>query len=379
MKKILLFTLAIGVLTFVDCANDDEISKEYPNETEQTRMGFVTSMQGNAINTRGTAVTVSNVDISNFQTWGYDAITDALYMGNSATVGRNVVKNGSGEWEYSPTQYWPVNRLSFVAIAPAAYSGVTASTTASSEGVVSIASEVNLPTDVKQQVDLMYAEADKMEKPIIGGNIPLTFKHALSQVIFKGKFSDAGAVTKVTIAEITMGGINGTGTVNFTSEGNFHSISSIGTPTAFKLTSENLEGATFETSTEGTEAFNLTTSENVTKRNAWFLLPQKTAAATGGAYVGSTAPADGAYIKIRTRMEKDGVIILDNNEADALYLPLTVNWERSKKYIYTIEFNGTSALTPITFSVTAEDWKEVVTSDIPKSGDTIISDPSKIL
>ena len=68
------------------------------------------------------------------------------------------------------------------------------------------------------------------------------------------------------------------------------------------------------------------------------------------------APATGAYLKIRATLKKDGVTLLNNT--DPVYIPIGDTWERGKKYIYTIEFNGTGALTPITFSVTAVDWTD---------------------
>ena len=66
------------------------------------------------------------------------------------------------------------------------------------------------------------------------------------------------------------------------------------------------------------------------------------------------APATGAYLKVRATLKKDGVTLLNNT--DPVYIPIGDTWERGKKYIYTIEFNGINALYPITFSVTAVDW-----------------------
>ena len=63
-------------------------------------------------------------------------------------------------------------------------------------------------------------------------------------------------------------------------------------------------------------------------------------------------------MKVRATLKKNGVTILGNAESDAVYIPIGDTWERGKKYIYTIEFNGTGALTPITFSVTAVDWTD---------------------
>ena len=88
------------------------------------------------------------------------------------------------------------------------------------------------------------------------------------------------------------------------------------------------------------------------------MIPQTTTPWAGPVAIG-TLPASGTYLKIRARLEKDGVVILGNAQSDALYIPLAVNWERNRKYTYTIEFNGLNALTPITFSVTAQDWDDV--------------------
>ena len=199
------------------------------------------------------------------------------------------------------------------------------------------------------------------------GDVPLNFQHALSQIVFKGKLPTSGTVTKVTIAEITLGNIGNTGSLTFTSTGAFYggaTYISASNPSVFTLDAGDLEGSTFEAGESGIvagTAFDLTVSNSAAnKANAWFMLPQRTAAWTpandselkAGAL--NAAPATGAYLKIRAALEKDDVPVLE--DTDPIYIPLAANWDRSKKYIYTIEFNGSAALTPITFSVTAEDW-----------------------
>jgi hypothetical protein len=187
--------------------------------------------------------------------------------------------------------------------------------------------------------------------------------------VFKGKFNSSGAVTRATIAEIALGGINKTATLVYNSEGQFYGgavrPATVSTPDVFSLAATDLEGADWQAATEGTTPFDLTVSNNATKKNAWFLIPQSTTAWDGTSVDGSGVPTSGAYIKLRVQLEKDGVVIKGNAEADAIYLPLTVAWERGKKYIYTIEFNGANALDPITFSVTAVDW----TDADPQPGD----------
>ena len=91
--------------------------------------------------------------------------------------------------------------------------------------------------------------------------------------------------------------------------------------------------------------------------------PQTTSAWAGPAAINAT-PASGAYLKIRAQLEKDGVVLLGNAAADALYIPLAVDWERGKKYIYTLEFNGDSALSPISFDMTVSNWTDAAAQEI---------------
>ena len=325
------------------------------------------------------------MQFSSFQTWGYDAVDGGIYMGTSATVGKTV-SLVSSNWTYEPVQYWPVNDLNFVAIAPAAPNGVSTNTVAQdgSTQALTLTTAVALSTNVEDQDDIMFAAAraaDDDTDPsdiIMGaygpvakddhdGDVPLNFQHALSQIVFKGKLPTSGTVTKVTIAEITLGNIGNTGSLTFTSTGAFYggaTYISASNPSVFTLDAGDLEGSTFEAGESGIvagTAFDLTVSNSAAnKANAWFMLPQRTAAWTpandselkAGAL--NAAPATGAYLKIRAALEKDDVPVLE--DTDPIYIPLAANWDRSKKYIYTIEFNGSAALTPITFSVTAEDW-----------------------
>lgn len=358
MKKFFMMTAfaAVFAMGFTACSNNDDDIAGGVKTTGNT-LGFTANVEGNAHVTRGIAGTSAN--IADFQVWCYDAVEDALYMGTSAAVGRDVTKSGS-DWTYSPVQYWPVNNLSFVAVSPKNYTAVSANATSSTSGVVSIASTVAVPTNVENQIDLMYAGANNVSKDDNDGDVPLTFKHALSQIVFKGKLKGDGAVTKATVKQISLVNVKSAGVVNFTSGGTFPAIGSLATPVNYQLDDTDLEATEITSST----AVNLTVSDNTTKKNAWFLLPQQLDGSGTLVKAGGTAPTDGKnYLKVIASMEKDGVEIVGDDETDAIYIPLGTNWERSKKYIYTIEFNGESALTPITFSVQeVDDWTTV---DVP--------------
>ena len=371
---------AMFSMAFTACSNNDD---ELGGQIAQTRgIGFTAAGENSHV-TRGFALNTSNVatTLPNFQTWAYDAVAGGIYMGADVNTGRTVTNtNMDGTaWDYSPVQFWPVNALNFVAIAPAAPNGVTGNTIAQ-DGTskdIALTTAVTLSTTVSDQDDIMFAEGDGLTAATNSGNVPYTFKHALSQIVFKGKLPTSGAVTKVTIAEITLGNIGKTGNLVFDNNGTFFGGASqitASTPSKFTLSASELEASVWDVNgvtpnaTAGT-AFDLTVSNNATLKNAWMMLPQTAAAwanstdaelKAGGLYSGSANvdPASGAYLKIRAQLEKDGVVILGSAESDAIYIPLNVSWDRSKKYIYTIEFNGTAALTPITFSVDAQDWTD---------------------
>ena len=198
------------------------------------------------------------------------------------------------------------------------------------------------------------------------GNVPLVFQHALSQIVFKGKLNSDQAVTKVTIAEISLVNVASDGVINFnsTADGTFPAVSSLGTQNVtYTLATADLTKSVFEYATDGATAADITKSDDATKQNAFMLLPQQLLA--GGTLVkpGSAAPTDGkTYLKVCAQLEKDGVVVLENDKP--IYIPINTLWERSKKYTYIIEFNGVSALTPITFSVTAEDWTDAADTDL---------------
>ena len=360
---------AMFSMAFTACSNNDD---EMGGQIAQSRgLGFSVNADGSHI-TRGVATTSSAIQFTDFQTWGYDAVDGGLYMGTSASVGRTVSNTGTAlapAWTYSQVQFWPLNALNFVAIAPAAPNGVSANAVAQ-DGTskdITVSTTIALSGNVEDQDDIMYAEGDGLTAASDDANVPYTFKHALSQIVFKGQLPTSGSITKVTIAEITLGNIGSAGTLTFDNNGAFfggtNAYISTSTPAAFTLDAGDLEGSVFEAGVSGVvagTAFDLTTSSNTTKKNAWFMLPQRSAAwvpandgqLKAGAMV--SAPATGAYLKIRADLEKDGVVVLENDKP--IYIPLDANWDRTKKYIYTIEFNGTAALTPITFSVTAQDW-----------------------
>ena len=137
MKKIfsLVAMATLMVAGMASCSNEDANQASVQNGN---MIGF-TASTNIAHSSRGFALNASNVGatLPDFQTWAYDAVDGGLYMGVSATEGRtvsNADENTDGvfenAWSYSPVQFWPVNALNFVALAPATPNGVTGNSVA---------------------------------------------------------------------------------------------------------------------------------------------------------------------------------------------------------------------------------------------------------
>lgn len=383
MRRISIITASLASLLlacFIACSGEEV---PYKPVKSRTPIGWAVYAADSKA-TRGCATTAANAleKITRFAVWAYDDTTDGLYIGMSSSEGRVVANTGDAEspaWGYAPQQYWPVNPLNIVAVTPGDDPEILSISTVSANNAVTLLAEISMDADVEDQKDIMVAGADGITSNSFNGNVPLTFQHALSMITFRGKLPESGTVTKVTIKEITLGNIGRTGVITFTSEGVFCGGNTYVTPTIydrFVLVPNDLQGSVWEAGVNATAgtAFDLTVSNNSSKRNAWLMLPQRTAAwvpasdaqkRAGGM---ESAPTEGAYIKIRASLEKDGVAILGSTAADAIYIPLDANWDRSTHYVYTIEFNGSAALTPITFSVSAQDWMDYDKS-IDVSGD----------
>ncbi len=362
-KTIYSFMLAVSCILLNGCSIDDTIVASNPNE-----IGW-NVLVDNTVATRGDAVGSSNAlaNVSNFQVWGYDDTSDKLYMGVSSSTGRVVTNTGtalSPVWNYTPQQFWPVNPLNFVAATPAADGSLTSTSSSSASHIVTLTTNITVDTDVEDQKDVMFAHGDGITSSTNSGNVPLIFQHALSQVLFKGKIVGNG-ITKVSISEISLCNIKKTGILTFNSEGRFFGSTalsevlkpaSVSNPATFTLDASDLEASVWEIGTNAVKgaAFDLTASYSAGgKHNAWFMLPQSTEAWVGPAAIGAS-PSSGSYLKIRAQLEKDGIVLLGNAAADALYVPLDVEWDRGKKYVYTLEFNGDNTLNPIVVNLDIE-------------------------
>lgn len=337
------------------------------------------------------------------------------------------VTGSNGSWtNESGTRYWPETPVDFYAHV----NGGDAYKWSVNEGKATAKFE-NFAVNgtVAEQVDLLYAVKTNQSKA--NGKVNLNFRHALSQIVFQAKNTNANLY--VEIAGVSVANVGGTNTFTFPSAN---------TETNIVDHDENADGVyedgefgsgiTYNTSwgswaalTQGTEKYDvdftktevpgnntlvsLTTANETGKEynsNAMLLLPQKTiawdpeASPLPGAEknTGSYLLVDCAIFNVAgdDYAEGDDVCLWGEPQGSGwttkeLAIPVAFDWEQGKKYVYTLVFgegNGgynpdpdpedpdpedpDPVLVPITFEITVDDFDLVdggeIESGIPGQG-----------
>ena len=378
-------TLTVAGMT--SCSNDDEIigASAQGNSPANSAMSFNVTHDGV---TRGTATTALNFldQITDFQVLGYYSDGSGKYVGAVATPAAGIVidGDGAGNWDYhtaSELQYWPSGNLDFQAITPSADASFTLVNTVddSTPGEVypRLTANVTVPTTVTDQKDIMFASALAVNNASTGAAVGLTFKHALSQVVFSGKVANP-TITAV-VDEITVCNIHNTGNVGY--RGALNTLSALATGSAATNFSVGLIEGADAAATTAARTMTSTTAQNLTNGNgALMMIPQTQVAWTHAAPEKAIADATGSYLKIKCKVQDNnsGTWLIGAasgvSEFEYVYVPFdltTVAWELGKKYTYTLVFgNGSGGydengdaltnLVPITYTVTAaDDWTAV--------------------
>lgn len=378
-------TLTVAGMT--SCSNDDEIigASAQGNSPANSAMSFNVTHDGV---TRGTATTAGNFlsQITDFQVLGYYSDGSGKYVGAAATPAAGIVIDqiAGPAWDYhtaSELQYWPSGNLDFQAITPSADASFALVNTVdeSTPGEVypRLTANVTVPTTVTDQKDIMFASALAQNHASDGAAVGLTFKHALSQVVFSGKVANP-TITAV-VDEITVCNIHNTGNVGYRSALNTLSAQATGAA-ATNFSVGLIEGAD-AAATVAARTMTTTDAKNLTNGNgALMMIPQTQAAWTHAEPEKAIAQATGSYLKIKCKVQDNnsGTWLIGAadgaNEFEYVYVPFdltTVAWELGKKYTYTLVFgNGSGGydengdpltnLVPITYTVAAaDDWTAV--------------------
>lgn len=388
MKKNLFMTAAAIAALLTGCSTDEEIANI--ETSAKNAIGF--NIVSNGAETKATIYNNGSTNFD-FDVLAFNSTTGDIFMGTNHEFfghdGVDIYYNGTN-WDYKDSNdlaYWPSDgsKLSFYAISPA--------TLKSEEEKVNYMWNIHGPIATQgnkiqcilvneyggttaKNYDLMYATAFNYDKTINDTKVKLTFKHTLSQVIFKGKTSNAFLAAD--IQSITIKNIKSRGTFSIPtlSESNNHYARSpkasdwelqdfCKNPFAAKLTAANV------VVDSTTDAINLSKTDEPILVIPQVLTPWST---TSGAAVTKEVGDNNkqSYLEINMKLTQKGQYVIGTESSyQTIYVPFTnvdatatTGWEPGKCYIYTLIFgggydkNGNPILTPITFEPTVEDWKD---------------------
>ena len=322
------------------------------------------------------------------------AISDGM-----SYIDEDHIANENGSWvNKSGVRYWPETAVDFYA-----YYNDNNSYSWSVENQKAVAKFVDFTVndDVALQQDLIYAVKTNQSKPgedAANTPVALNFRHALSQIVFQAKNTNANLYVEISGVDVVNVGNKNTFTFPsvdtdkniFDHEGATadYPAGADGWGTWAELTSGTASYAVaFDAvAVKGdSQVVALTTTDDGAKdgefnANTMLLLPQTTTAWDAESKLGDT---EGSYFLVNCiiknvsgkQVSDDDVYLWGDNStgtwlAKKLAIPVAFNWEQGKKYIYTLVFgegNGgyepdpddptpDPVLVPITFTVTVDDF-----------------------
>ena len=283
--------------------------------------------------------------------------------------GVNIVYN-NGKWDYKNAgdlRYWPTEPLDFYAFNPGTVSeDMMIFYTWEASGTVQKISYTCIDeygaNKGHANYDVMYAMAKGQTKATNNGVVKFTFKHILSQVVFKAKTEYDNMqvdIDMIKIHNVKMGGFftlpaaaDGTG-----SWSDLNDLPSEASGLG-KFTVVKDANITVESNTTATDISTTTPMLNRPQElTAWKVSETATK---------SKLEADNAkqcYLEIACKIRQNGVYLLGSADSyGTIYVPFGDTWGAGKRHIYTLIFGGgytdqgEAVLNPIQFDAETTDW-----------------------
>ncbi|AEE12771.1 fimbrillin family protein [Porphyromonas asaccharolytica] len=350
-KQMMLVALIATMLIAAGCSKQETIRTQ-----QEDQIGFNVLSDGAL---RGTAVTTANLTTKapNFKVWAYLNATPATEY----VKGVEISYQGTS-WEYTNAAdlaYWPSESLDFYAINPANNGAVTPGITASAKTLTYTVPDNGGASNAKQ-IDLMYA-VDKNRSKIT--RVPLYFKHALSQIVFKGQ--TISNTLEVEVEKITIANVKGAGTFTLPT------VTTAAGSTAGTWTLSGEADQKYTNATNTTVVKDATAQELSPADGAYLILPQTatkwTTTPTTAVTIATADTNHECYLALSVKIKQSGVYLVgDATSYGTVYVPFGgEDWAPSKKYIYTLKFgggydqDGKPILQPILYDCTVEDWTDV--------------------
>lgn len=394
-KKFIILAAMAAVfgMSFTACSNNDDIdgAANGPSVTLPTRVAFNAWLDGAAA-TRAYNASIADIQGDGISVWAFDAtketaITDAadFFMGGP-TAGLAHTWDGANNYYKAAADYfWPEYNLNFVALTPQTGGGIgtIGISQAAKVGddlqkpVMTVAIDVPLTTESAgtygsdTQKDIMFASIEN-QAPLTEGSAPLSFKHGLSQLVFKGGVDGQSTIHKAVVKSIKLVNVASDGTITYTAATDALAASGQGAQT--KTYAANIVNATVTASINNADPSDDETPNAITGQDnnadgrdyQMMILPQTSVTCedaegeiTGAALNLSTktAPVAGTYFLVNADLYANGDNVnkvLSSNTN--VYIPLeSTTWAPNTKYTYTMMF-GDNLLHPITFTASISEW-----------------------
>lgn len=370
MRFNLLNVAILSVLVMASCSKDEVVS----NVETSSRNAISFNALSSSAQTKATPINSSNLTTTDFDVFAFTQDGKA-FMGKAdvafAHDGVKIVYK-DGKWDYDdPNElaYWPSkdNPLDFYAISPATL--MDAGTHYmwnfnhdSQKIYYSCMNEYGEGTDKHADHDVMYGIAKAQTKNTNNGVVKFTFKHILSQIVFKARTELESM--NVTIKDIKIHNAKISGTFTLPDDANTKASAA-----NWELPGKNLGNyKPVVIRNASVEVNSSTTVTDISSTTPIFTIPQTLTKWVVSGDTKTKEMADNAgqsYLEIVCKIKQNGVYLFGSENAfNTLYVPFGVSWEPGYRYIYTLIFGGgyddqgDPILTPITFDADVEEWAD---------------------
>lgn len=172
MKKSL-FIIALGAFALTSCSQDEVLDVQ----KDAVQFSVVADKAS-----RGAVTTTDNITNFMVNAFKADVTTGGVVTGNlDQFFMKDVEVTGSNTagWSYGVTKFWPTtDKINFYSYSPSDLTGV--SVAAAAQTITH-----TVPTTCGNQIDILYALNTGLGKA--DGEVPVNFRHALSQIVFQAK------------------------------------------------------------------------------------------------------------------------------------------------------------------------------------------------
>ena len=375
MKKVIFGTALASMALLSACSSDNELANV--ETAANNAIGF--HVVGNKAETRANIINSSeDIKKTDFNVYAYiknaDGKDGSPFMGGNdsepGNKGINISYQGSN-WNYttpSDIRYWPTKdtELNFYAVNPGSNPLFTWKFTNTQKEINYICYDEYIASNFHEEdgtkkkyltnKDAMYAVAKGQTHETNEGKVKFTFKHILSQVVFKAKTQYDNDM------EVD---INAVSIHNFQTGGKFTIPEGDPAQSNWSPNSQNhTSGFTVKKVEEG-KNIQVTTSDNAKEISdgPMLFVPQQLTKWAVPSTIAAANTAQQSYLKITCKIKQGGAYLFGNDtEYKDLYVPFGADWQPGKRYIYTLIFGGgyneqgQAILQPINYVADVDAW-----------------------